>query len=124
MSANVATVITQPDGRHYPWYLSLTDREENFPVDSDKVEQLILSLFGVPSETTRARERRKRLKDLEEQRDNISKRLEVSKAEERRLRREFEFNKRAWELRTFKALEQGEQALSLLQALKVNLNSN
>ena len=101
------------DGRHYPWYLSLTDRNGKAPEDAALVEQLIRSLFGVPSESTRVRERAERLKALEEQQEQIARRLEASRSEERRLRREFEFNKAAWERRTEKAQEQGEQAIAL-----------
>jgi len=109
------------DGRHYPWYLSLTDGTGKAPADPAKVEQLIRSLFGVPSETTRARERLERLRDLEEQQEQISQRLETSRAEERRLRREFEFNKAAWERRTEKAQEQGEQAMELASSVEDEL---
>ena len=109
------------DGRHYPWYLSLTDRAGKAPEDAAKVEQSIRSLFGVPSETTRARERLDRLDELEKQQEQISKRLEASKAEERRLRREFDFNKAAWERRTVKAQEQGEQAVELATSVEGEL---
>ena len=101
------------DGRHYPWYLSLTDSSGRAPEDSEKVEQLIRSLFGVPSESTRVLERHERLKELEDKQEDISSRLEASRAEERRLRRDYDFNKRAWELRTEKAQAQGEQAIEL-----------
>ena len=101
------------DGRHYPWYLSLVDSSGRAPSDSEKVEQLIRSLFGVPSESTRVRERQERLKELEDKQEDISKRLEASRAEERRLRRDYDFNKTAWELRTEKAQVQGEQAIEL-----------
>ena len=101
------------DGRHYPWYLSLIDSSGRAPEDSEKVEQLIRSLFGVPSESTRVLERKERLKELEDKQEDISKRLEASRADERRLRRDYDFNKRAWELRTEKAQAQGEQAIEL-----------
>ena len=78
------------------------------------MEQLIRSLFGVPSESTRVRERNERLNDLEKQLEQIARRLENSQAEERRLRREFDFNKAAWERRTEKAQAQGEQAMELV----------
>jgi len=109
------------DGRHYPWYLSLTDGTGKAPEDPAKVEQLIRSLFGVPSESSRARERQERLTELEQQQEQISKRLEASKAEERRLRREFEFNKAAWERRTERAQEQGEQAMELASSVEDEL---
>ncbi len=109
------------DGRHYPWYLSLTDANGKAPEDPGKVEQLIRSLFGVPSESTRVRERQERLKELEEKQDEISKRLETSQSEERRLRREYEFNKGAWERRTEKAQEQGDQAIELANTVEQEL---
>jgi hypothetical protein len=109
------------DGRHYPWYLSLTDNSGKAPDDPAKVEQLIRSLFGVPSETTRIRERQERLRELEDQQEQITRRLEASRAEERRLRREFEFNKAAWERRTEKAQEQGEQAMELASSVEGEL---
>ena len=103
------------DGRHYPWYLSLTGSGGKAPEDSEQVEQLIRSFFGVPSESTRVRERQDRLKELEDKQEDINKRLETSRAEERRLRREYEFNKTAWERRADKAQQQGDQAIELAQ---------
>ena len=106
------------DGRHYPWYLSLTDGRGKAPEDPEQVEQLIRTLFGVPSESTRVRERQERLKDLENKQTDINNRLDASRAEERRLRREFDFNKTAWERRAEKAQEQGEQAIELAQSVE------
>jgi len=110
------------DGRHYPWYLSLTDSSGKAPDDLEQVEQLIRALFGVPSETTRVRKRQDRLKELEEKQEDINTRLETSRAEERRLRREFDFNKRAWEQRAEKAQEQGEQAIELAQSVESEIS--
>jgi hypothetical protein len=109
------------DGRHYPWYLSLTDRNGRAPEDSGKVEQLIRSLFGVPSESTRVQERQERLKELEEKQEDINTRLEASRAEERRLRREFESNKGSWERRAQKAKVRGEQAIELAESVESEL---
>lgn len=109
------------DGRHYPWYLSLTDGNGRAPEDPEQVEKLIRSLFGVPSESTRALERQERLKELEEKQEDINQRLETSRAEERRLRREYEFNKTAWELRAEKAEEQGDQAIELAESVEGEL---
>jgi len=109
------------DGRHYPWYLSLTGQEGKAPEDEAAVETLIRSLFGVASESSRRHEREKRFKDLEEKQETIGRRLEVSQAEERRLRREFEFNKSAWERRTSKAEELGDEAIELAQTMEVEL---
>ena len=110
------------DGRHYPWYLSLTDSSGKAPDDLEQVEQLIRALFGVPSETTRVRKRQDRLKELEEKQEDINTRLETSRAEERRLRRDFDFNKRTWEQRAEKAQEQGEQAIELAQSVEDQLS--
>jgi hypothetical protein len=110
------------DGRHYPWYLSLTDSSGKAPDDLEQVEQLIRALFGVPSETTRVRKRQDRLKELEEKQEHINTRLETSRAEERRLRRDFDFNKRTWEQRAEKAQEQGEQAIELAQSVEGQLS--
>jgi hypothetical protein len=110
------------DGRHYPWYLSLTGSGGKAPEDSEQVEQLIRSFFGVPSESTRVRERQDRLKELEDKQEDINKRLETSRAEERRLRREYEFNKTAWERRADKAQQQGDQAIELAQSVEGELN--
>jgi len=109
------------DGRHYPWYLSLTDNAGKAPDDPGKVEQLIRSLFGVPSEATRVKERQSKLKELKEKQEDINKRLEASRAEERRLRREFDFNKNTWERRTGQAQAEGEQAIELAQSVEVQL---
>lgn len=110
------------DGRHYPWYLSLTDSSGKAPEEPEQVEKLIRSLFGVPSESTRIRERQERLKELEEKQEEINKRLATSRAEERRLRREFDFNKTAWERRAEKAQEQGDQAIELAQSVEGELS--
>ncbi len=109
------------DGRHYPWYLSLIAANGKAPEDPGKVEQLIRSLFGVPSESTRVRDRQERLTELEEKQEDIAKRLEASRSEERRLRREFDFNKTAWELRAEKAQAQGEQAIELAESVEGEL---
>ncbi|MEY3929916.1 MAG: hypothetical protein RLZZ516_1626 [Cyanobacteriota bacterium] len=110
------------DGRHYPWHLSLTDRNGKAPEDPQQVEQLIRSLFGVPSESTRVRERQERLKELEDKQDDINRRLETSRAEERRLRRAFDVNRTAWERRAEKARQQGDQAIELAQSVEGELS--
>lgn len=110
------------DGRHYPWYLSLTDSNGRAPEDPQQVEQLIRSLFGMPSESTRVRERQERLKELEEKQDDINRRLETSRAEERRLRRAFDVNRTAWERRAEKARQQGDQAIELAQSVEGELS--
>jgi len=110
------------DGRHYPWYLSLTDSNGRAPEDPQQVEQLIRSLFGVPSESTRVRERQERLKELEDKQDDINRRLETSRAEERRLRRAFDVNRTAWERRAEKARQQGDQAIELAQSVEGELS--
>ena len=53
--------------------------------------------------------------------EDINTRLETSRSEERHLRREFDFNKRAWEQRAEKAQEQGEQAIELAQSVEGEL---
>ncbi|MFZ9463484.1 MAG: HIRAN domain-containing protein [Vulcanococcus sp.] len=110
------------DGRHYPWYLSLIDSNGRAPEDPQHVEQLIRSLFGVPSESTRVRERQERLKELEDKQDDINRRLETSRAEERRLRRAFDVNRTAWERRAEKARQQGDQAIELAQSVEGELS--
>lgn len=109
------------DGRHYPWYLSLTDAGGRAPEQPDQVEQLIRSHFGVPSESTRVRERQERLQELEEKQEEISQRLETSRAEQRRLQREVESTRSSLERRAEKAVAQGEQAIELAQGLEEEL---
>ncbi|MEB3333018.1 MAG: HIRAN domain-containing protein [Synechococcaceae cyanobacterium] len=109
------------DGRHYPWYLSLTETGGRAPEHPEEVEQLVRSLFGVPSESTRVRERQERLKELEEKQDDINKRLDTSRAEERRLRREYDANRTAWERRADQALQQGEEAIELARSVEGEL---
>ena len=109
------------DGRHYLWYLSLTDSNGKAPDDPQKVEQRIRSLFGVPSESTRVHEREERLRELEQKQSEVSQRLETSRAEERRLRREFESRRAAWERRAERAVAQEEQAIALAQTVEGEL---
>lgn len=105
------------DGRHYPWYLSLTDASGKAPQQPDDVEQLIRSHFGVASETTRARERQERLQELEETHEEITRRLEISRAEQQRLQHEVDTSKASLEL-DFK-----EQLLQLALAENQTLNN-
>ena len=109
------------DGRHYPWYLSLTDATGRAPEQPEEVEQLIRSHFGVPSEGTRVRERQERLQELEEKQEEISQRLETSRAEQRRLQREVESTRSSLERRAEKAVAQGEEAIELAQGLEEEL---
>ena len=116
------------DGRHYPWYLSLTDASGKAPQQQEEVEQLIRSHFGVPSESTRVRERQERLKELEEKQEEISQRLETSRAEQRRLQREVDSSRASLERRAQKAVErseqaiaEGEQAIELAQSVEAEL---
>jgi hypothetical protein len=109
------------DGRHYPWYLSLTDSSGKAPEDSEQVEQLIRSLFGVPSESTRVRERQERLKELEEKQDDINTRLEASRAEQRRLQREVEQSRTSLQRRAEQAVAEGKEAIELAATVEVEL---
>jgi hypothetical protein len=109
------------DGRHYPWYLSLTDADGQAPSDPDGVEQMIRSWFGEASETTRRRERQERQDVLEKKQEEITKRLETSRAEERRLRKEFESKRDAWQRRAEEARQQGDEAIDLAQSVEVQL---
>ena len=109
------------DGRHYPWYLSLTDAEGKAPEKPDEVERLIRSHFGVPSESTRVQERQERLKELEEKQEDISQRLETSRAEQRRLQRDYDSNKTSLERRAEKAVAQGAEAIELAQSVEGEL---
>ena len=109
------------DGRHYPWYLSLTDSSGKAPEDPEQVEQLIRSLFGVPSEATRVRERQERLKELEDKQDDINTRLEASRAEQRRLQREVDQSRTALQRRAEKAVAQGQEAIELAATVEGEL---
>jgi hypothetical protein len=100
-------------GRHYPWYLSLTERDGAAPEDRSAVERRIRSHFGVPSASTRVREREERLKELEEKQQDVSQRLETSRAEQRRLQREVEQSRSALQRRAEKAVARGEEAIEL-----------
>ncbi len=75
----------------------------------------------MPSESTRVRERQERLQQLEEKQEDINKRLEASRAEERRLRREYESSRTAWERRAEQAQDRGEQAIELAQSVEGEL---
>ena len=86
------------------------------------MEPLIRSHFGVPSESTRVRDHQERLKELEEKREEISTRLETSRAEQRRLQRdEYDTSRSALERRAQKALAEGEQAIELAQSMEGEL---
>jgi len=108
-------------GRHYPWYLSLTERDGAAPEDRSEVEQRIRSHFGVASESTRVRERETRLKELEEKQQDVNQRLETSRAEQRRLQREVEQSRSSLQRRADKAVARGEQAIELAASMEAEL---
>lgn len=108
-------------GRHYPWYLSLTGEGGQAPEDRSGVERRIRSHFGVPSESTRVREREERLKQLEQKQEEVSRRLETSRAEQRRLEREVEQSRNALQRRAAKAEARGMEALELAESVESEL---
>ncbi|MEA5413641.1 HIRAN domain-containing protein [Synechococcus sp. BA-132 BA5] len=108
-------------GRHYPWYLSLTEEGGQAPEDRSEVERRIRSHFGVPSESTRVREREERLKQLEQKQEEVSRRLETSRAEQRRLEREVEQSRNALQRRAAKAEARGMEALELAESMESEL---
>lgn len=108
-------------GRHYPWYLSLTEAGGRAPEDRTEVERLIRSHFGVPSESTRVNEREERLKELEEKQDDVSQRLETSRAEQRRLQREVEQSRSVLQRRADKAVARGQEAIELAASVEAEL---
>jgi len=108
-------------GRHYPWYLSLTGEGGQAPEDRSEVERRIRSHFGVPSESTRVREREERLRQLEQKQEEVSRRLETSRAEQRRLEREVEQSRNALQRRAAKAEARGMEALELAESVESEL---
>jgi hypothetical protein len=108
-------------GRHYPWYLSLTEQHGAAPEDRSEVERRIRSHFGVASETTRVGEREERLKALEEKQQDVSQRLETSRAEQRRLQREVEQSRSSLQRRAEKAVARGEEAIELAASVEAEL---
>lgn len=110
------------DGRHYPWYLSLTDGSGRAPADETAVEQLIRSQFGVPSETTRRRERIERLEELEKKQEEISQRLVATRADEARLRNELDSSRRQQRKRTERAESQKDAAREQAEKLALDLS--
>lgn len=108
-------------GRHYPWYLSLTEEGGRAPEDRSEVERRIRNHFGVPSESTRVSEREARLKDLEEKQKDVSQRLETSRAEQRRLERELAQSRSSLQRRADKAVAQGNEAIELAASVETEL---
>jgi hypothetical protein len=108
-------------GRHYPWYLSLTETDGAAPEDRSEVEQRIRSHFGVASESTRVRERETRLKELEEKQQDVNQRLETSRAEQRRLQREVEQSRSSLQRRADKAVARGNEAIELAASMEAEL---
>jgi hypothetical protein len=108
-------------GRHYPWYLSLTETDGAAPEDRSEVEQRIRSHFGVASESTRVRERETRLKELEEKQQDVNQRLETSRAEQRRLQREVEQSRSSLQRRANKAVARGNEAIELAASMEAEL---
>jgi hypothetical protein len=109
------------DGRHYPWYLSVTDAQGRAPQDPEAVERLIRSHFGVVSESTRRRERGERLADLETKQEEIGRRLTTIRAEEGRLRRELTTSRAQLEKRSERVRDQKQQARAKAEALEQDL---
>ncbi len=108
-------------GRHYPWYLSLTEAGGRAPEDRTEVERRIRSHFGVPSESTRVSEREERLKGLEEKQHDVSLRLKTSRAEQQRLQREVEQSRSALQRRADTAVARGQEAMELAASVEAEL---
>ncbi len=109
------------DGRHYPWYLSLTDAAGGAPADEAAVERLIRNQFGVPSETIRRQDRARRLEDLEGRQKEISRRLATTRADEERLRRELEITRAEERRRSEQAETQKDRATARADKLAQDL---
>lgn len=110
------------DGRHYPWYLSLTDASGRAPADEETIEQLIRSLFGVPSESASQRERRERLEELEKKQEEISQRLVSTRAEAALARRELESSQSQQDKLTKQARQQKDQTMQRMETLDLDLS--
>lgn len=108
-------------GRHYPWYLSLTEADGRAPEDRTELERWIRNHFGVPSESTRVSEREARLKELEEKQKDVSQRLETSRAEQRRLQREVEQSRSGLKRRADRAEARGNEAIELALSVEAEL---
>ena len=110
------------DGRHYPWYLSLTDSSGRAPAFEVAVEKLIRAQFGVPSETIRRRDRLEKLEELEKKQEEISQRLAATRADEARLRKELESSRREQQKRTERAESQKDAAKEQTEKLALDLS--
>lgn len=77
-----------PDGRSFPWYVSLSGLDGESLPQEDLIEAQIRQAFGVASESTLQAERERRFEQQSSRLAEISERLQESRLAEQKLQRE------------------------------------
>ena len=77
-----------PDGRSFPWYVSLSGLDGESLPQEDLIEAQIRQAFGVASESTLQAERERRFEQQSTRLAEISERLQESRLAEQKLQRE------------------------------------
>lgn len=100
-----------PDGRSFPWYVSLSGLDGESLPQEDLIEAQIRQAFGVASESTLQAERERRFEQQSRRLEEISERLQESRREETRLQQEVGQARKELEERRARSSRRREQAL-------------
>lgn len=113
------TYYPLPDGRSFPWYLSLTAPEGGAPPDAGLVEAQIRQAFGVASESTLLAEREQRFETQRRRLEEISERLKESRQQEQRLQKDARKARADLEERRSSTLRRQEEGLRQAKAAEL-----
>lgn len=105
-----------PDGRSFPWYVSLSGLDGDAPPQEALIEAQIRQAFGVASESTAQAERERRFEQQSTRLAEISERLQESRLAEQKLQREVGKTREELERRRSSSIRRREEIAQQVDA--------
>lgn len=105
-----------PDGRSFPWYVSLSGLAGDSPPQEALIEAQIRQAFGVASESTLQAERERRFEQQSTRLAEISERLQESRLAEQKLQREVGKTREELERRRSSSIRRREEIAQQVDA--------
>lgn len=105
-----------PDGRSFPWYVSLSGLDGDAPPQEALIEAQIRKAFGVASESTLEAERERRFEQQSTRLAEISERLQESRLAEQTLQREVGRTREELERRRSSSIRRREEIAQQVDA--------
>lgn len=105
-----------PDGRSFPWYVSLSGLDGDSPPQEALIEAQIRQAFGVASESTLQAERERRFEQQSTRLAEISERLQESRLAEQKLQREVGKTREELERRRSSSIRRREEIAQQVDA--------